>query len=197
MNKMMPFGISRHEVEFGECDWRRFLLSLGENPDRAGLQETPKRVAQAWAQWTCGYTQSPEAILKTFDDGGEAYRELVVVDGIPVYSHCEHHLAPFFGTAAVGYVPDGTIVGLSKLTRLVECYSRRLQVQERLTNQVAQALLEHLKPVAVGVVVRCRHMCMESRGIRSSGGKTTTSAFLGRLETDVALRAEFFRQMAE
>jgi len=115
-----------------------------------------------------------------------------VVSGIPVYSHCEHHLAPFFGTATVGYIPNGKIVGLSKLTRLVECFSRRLQVQERLTMQVAEALMAHLSPSSVGVIVRCRHMCMESRGIQKSGEETTTSALLGKIRMDAALRGEFF-----
>ena len=110
----------------------------------------------------------------------------------PVYSHCEHHLAPFFGKATIGYVPNGKIVGLSKLTRLVDCYAKRLQVQERLTIQIANALLTHLQPKAVGVVIRCRHLCMESRGIRTQGEETVTSAMLGELLNNQALRAEFF-----
>jgi GTP cyclohydrolase I len=114
------------------------------------------------------------------------------VRGIPVYSHCEHHLAPFFGFATIGYTPAGRIVGLSKLTRLVDCFAKRLQVQERLTMQVANALTEHLNPRAVGVVVRCRHMCMESRGIRTPGEETVTSALTGELLTNLGLRTEFF-----
>jgi GTP cyclohydrolase I len=168
---------------------------LGENPDRPGLIETPKRMTQAWGQWTFGYTQDPAEILKVFEDGAEGYDELVVLSGIPLYSQCEHHLAPFFGTASVGYVPNGRIVGLSKITRLVECFARRLQVQERLTNQIASAIMNNLNPGAVGVVIRCRHLCMESRGIRSVGGETTTSALLGRFQEDAGLRAEFFRQI--
>lgn len=182
---------SSREAAFGVEDWRRLLRTLGENPDRQGLRETPERVAKAWAHWTRGYAEDPATILKTFDDGGEHYNELIVVRQIPVYSHCEHHLAPFFGHAAVGYLPTGRIVGLSKLTRLVNCFAARLQVQERLTQQIAQSLAEHLHPKAVGVIVRCRHMCMESRGIAVAGEETVTSTLLGDLERSAALRAEF------
>ena len=176
---------------FTEHDWRRFLTSIGEDPDRPGLRETPARVAKAWMAWTAGYRQEPAEVLKTFEDGAEEYNELIVVRNIPVYSHCEHHLAPFFGKATVGYMPNGKIVGLSKLTRLVECFSRRLQVQERMTIQIANALMETLEPKAVGVVVRCRHLCMESRGIRTAGEETVTSAMLGELQPNLAMRTEF------
>jgi GTP cyclohydrolase I len=177
--------------QFTEHDWRRFLVSIGEDPDRPGLRETPARVAKAWMSWTSGYQQNPADVLKTFEDGAEQYNELIVVRNIPVYSHCEHHLAPFFGKATVGYMPNGKIVGLSKLTRLVECFSRRLQVQERMTIQIANALMETLEPKAVGVVVRCRHLCMESRGIRTAGEETVTSAMLGELQPNLAMRTEF------
>lgn len=175
---------------FTEQDWRRLLQHLGENPDRPGLLETPARVSKAWKHWTSGYDQDPAEILKVFEDGAEQYNELIVVRGIPVYSHCEHHLAPFFGTATVGYVPSGRIVGLSKLTRLVDCFAKRLQVQERLTSQIGETLLAHLQPKAVGVVVRCRHMCMESRGIRAIGEVTVTSAMLGELQQNLGMRTE-------
>ncbi|MGD9946285.1 MAG: GTP cyclohydrolase I FolE [Burkholderiaceae bacterium] len=175
---------------FTHSDWRRLLRSLHEDPDRPGLRETPSRVERAWEHWTSGYQQNPADILKVFEDGAEQYNELIVVRGIPVYSHCEHHLAPFFGTATVGYVPNGRIVGLSKLTRLVDCFAKRLQVQERLTRQVADALMSNLAPVAVGVVVRCRHLCMESRGIRAIGEETVTSAMLGELLTNLGMRTE-------
>lgn len=176
---------------FTHDDWRRLLRSLGEDPQRPGLLETPARVARAWEHWTSGYEQDPAEILKVFEDGAEQYNELIVVRNIPLYSHCEHHLAPFFGTATVGYIPNGRIVGLSKLTRLVDCFAKRLQVQERLTRQVADALMAHLQPTAVGVVVRCRHLCMESRGIRAIGEETVTSAMLGELLTNLAMRTEF------
>ena len=177
--------------EFSENDWRRLLTSLGEDPDRPGLHETPARVAKAWEHWTSGYGQNPVEVLKAFEDGAEEYNELIVVRGIPVYSHCEHHLAPFFGKATIGYLPKGKIVGLSKLTRLVDIFSKRLQVQERMTIQIANALMEVLEPKAVGVVVKCRHMCMESRGIRAIGEETITSAMLGELQPNLALRTEF------
>ena len=179
------------EQQFTEQDWRRLLVSLGEDPNRAGLVETPSRLVTAWKHWTSGYTQDPAELLKVFEDGAEEYNELIVIRGIPVYSHCEHHLAPFFGKATVGYVPNGKIVGLSKLTRLVNCFSKRLQVQERLTIQIANALMTHLEPKAAGVVIRCRHMCMESRGISTEGEETVTSAMLGELQPNLALRTEF------
>ena len=179
------------EPQFTEHDWRRLLISLGEDPDRAGLVETPSRVAKAWKHWTSGYEQDPAELLKVFEDGAEGYDELIMIRGIPVYSHCEHHLAPFFGTATIGYVPDGKIVGLSKLTRLVDCFSKRLQGQERLTVQIANAFMSHLEPKAVGVVIHCRHLCMESRGIRTQGEETITSAMLGELLSNLALRTEF------
>ena len=177
--------------EFNENDWRRFLKSVGEDPDRPGLLETPHRVSKAWKHWTSGYEQHPADVLKSFEDGAEEYNELIVVRNIPVYRHCEHHLAPFFGKATVGYMPDGKIVGLSKLTRLVDCFAKRLQVQERLTIQVANALMDHLQPKAVGVVIRCRHLCMESRGIKTAGEETVTSAMLGELQPNLAMRTEF------
>jgi len=182
---------------FDENDWRRFLKSLGEDPDRPGLIETPARVTKAWKHWSSGYSQNPVDVLKAFEDGAEEYNELIVVRNIPVYSHCEHHLAPFFGKATVGYMPDGKIVGLSKLTRLVECFAKRLQVQERLTIQVANALMEHLQPKAVGVVIRCRHLCMESRGIKTAGEETVTSAMLGELQPNLAMRTEFLHLARE
>ena len=192
---MMPARTAAlREIEddrFTETDWCRLLRHLGEDPSRQGLHETPSRIEQAWKHWTSGYASDPADILKVFEDGAEQYNELIVVRGIPVYSHCEHHLAPFFGTATVGYTPNGKIVGLSKLTRLVDCFAKRLQVQERLTIQVAEALMEHVEPLSVGVVIRCRHMCMESRGIRTPGEETVTSALLGEMRTNLGLRNEF------
>ena len=179
------------DEEFSEKDWRRLIKHLGDNPDRQGLLDTPGRVAKAWQHWTSGYEQDPAEILKVFEDGAEQYNELIMVRGIPVYSHCEHHLAPFFGTAVIGYTPNGRIVGLSKLTRLVNCFARRLQVQERLTMQIAEALMEQVAPLSVGVVIQCRHMCMESRGIQTVGEETVTSALLGEMRTNLGLRSEF------
>lgn len=176
---------------------KQLLLQLeGQRHDipgglREGLQETPARVAKAWAFWTSGYQEEASSILKVFEDGGENYDEAVVVKDIPVYSKCEHHLADIFGTATVAYIPNGRIVGLSKLSRLVNMHARRLQVQERLTNDVAEDLWRHLEPKGVAVLVRARHMCMESRGICQQGHHTITTALRGVYKTDPAARAEF------
>lgn len=176
-----------------EAGIRDLIESFGEDPDRGGLQETPERVTKAWKFWTSGYGQNPADVLKTFDDGAEGYDELICQGNIPVYSCCEHHMAPFFGVAHIGYIPDKRIVGLSKLSRVTDIFARRLQVQERLTQQIAHSLEEHLKPKAVGVVLRCRHMCMESRGIQRSGTITYTSALLGSFKTHGDARSEFLR----
>lgn len=168
----------------------RLLQFIGEDPARGGLIETPTRVAKAWEFWTSGYNVNPADVLKTFTDGATGYDEMVLVKDIPFYSHCEHHLAPFFGTVTIGYVPEGKIVGLSKLSRLVEVFARRLQVQEHMTVQIADALVDALSPKGVGVLVSARHLCMESRGISKQGHHTTTSALRGVLMENGA-RAEF------
>jgi GTP cyclohydrolase I len=170
---------------------RRLLAYIGEDPDREGLLETPVRFLKAWEEYTRGYRMNPEEILKSFEDGAQAVDEMVIVRDIPVYSLCEHHLAPFFGKAYVGYVPRKRILGLSKISRLVEIYGRRLQVQERLTNQIADALDTHLKPLGVAVVIECRHMCMESRGVRHTGTATVTSALRGSIKANADTRREF------
>jgi GTP cyclohydrolase IA len=167
------------------------LQYVGENPNRGGLQETPARVAKAWRHWCRGYGADIPALFKVFEDGAEKYDELVVVKDIPFYSHCEHHMAPFFGTATIAYIPNGKVVGLSKLARLLDAFAARLQVQERLTNQVADAMDMHLKPKGVGVVLRARHLCMESRGVCKQGHHTVTSAVRGMLKTDATARAEW------
>lgn len=169
----------------------KLIHGIGETFNRAGLRETPDRVAKAWEHWTQGYWQDPIAVLKTFKDGADGVDEMVFLGKIPFYSHCEHHLAPFFGVAHVGYIPNGAIVGLSKLPRLVEMYAQRLQVQERLCNQVADAMWEGLKPRGVGVVLQARHMCMESRGISKPGVVTVTSAVRGNFKDRPEVRAEF------
>lgn len=170
---------------------RELLTYIGENPDRGGLVETPDRVMRAWQFYSHGYKEQPHEVLKVFEDGAERVDELVLVRDIPVYSHCEHHLAPFFGVAHIGYIPNGRVVGLSKLARLTNVFARRLQVQERLTQQIAHALHEALRPVGVGVVVNCRHLCMEARGVRTSGSNTVTSCLLGALKDEGPARAEF------
>ena len=180
------------EVESSiEDNIRRLLQFVGEDPTRGGLLETPHRVAKAWQHWTSGYDKRPEDILKVFEDGADGCDEMVLVKDIPFYTHCEHHMAPFFGTATVAYIPDGKIVGLSKISRVVDIFARRLQVQERLTNQIADAINDSLSPKGVGVVVKARHLCMESRGICQQGHHTVTSALRGALKELPAARAEF------
>lgn len=172
-----------------EAAVREILIAVGEDPDRSGLKDTPKRVARAYAETFSGLHDDPEEVLGvTFDMDHE---ELVLVKDIPFYSTCEHHLVPFHGVAHVGYIPshDGRVTGLSKLARLVDVYARRPQVQERLTSQVADAIVRHLKPRGVIVVVDCEHMCMSMRGVRKPGAHTVTSAVRGQLH-DPATRAE-------
>jgi GTP cyclohydrolase I len=176
-----------------EDNVRRLLQYVGEDPERGGLLETPKRVAKAWAFWCSGYEQKPEDIMKVFEDGAEGVDEMVVVKDIPFYTHCEHHMAPFFGTATIAYLPNKKIVGLSKLSRLLDIYARRLQVQERLGCQVADAIMEHLDALGCGVVIKARHLCMESRGICKQGSSTTTSALRGLFKEDPAVRSEFLQ----
>jgi len=169
---------------------REILNNLDPNPTRQGLEETPERVAKAMQFWTSGYDKDPASVLKVFEDGGENYDEMVMVKDIPIYSRCEHHMASIFGTATIAYIPDGKIVGLSKLSRLADIFARRLQVQERLTAQIADSLWKHLEPKGVGVILRCRHECMEARGLCQQGHHTITSALRGVMSTGEP-RAEF------
>ena len=166
---------------------RELLLALGEDPDREGLQETPARVARAFKENFEGLWKSPEDVLTTtFDIGHE---ELAIIRDIEVFSHCEHHLTPFHGVAHVGYIPRGKITGLSKVARLVDLFARRPQVQERLTTQIADAMVKILDPMGVIVIIDCEHLCMSMRGVRKSQARTTTSAVRGVLR-DPATRAE-------
>ena len=185
-----------HDVVGAEVDLarleaavREILLAVGENPDREGLVETPARVARAYAEIFAGLRQNPEDVLvKTFDVDHE---ELILVRDIEVYSTCEHHLVPFHGVAHVGYIPStsGRVTGLSKLVRLVDVFAKRPQVQERLTTQIADALVEHLDAQGVIVVIEAEHLCMSMRGIRKPGARTITSAVRGQLRNP-ATRAE-------
>jgi GTP cyclohydrolase I len=173
-----------------EAAIRELLIALGEDPDRDGLRETPARVARAYAEIFAGLYVDPDTVLdKTFD---EDHRELVLVRDIPVSSFCEHHLLPFSGVAHVGYIPacSGHVTGLSKIARLVDLYARRPQVQERLTAQIADALVRKLDPRGVIVVIDAEHLCMAMRGIRKPGSRTTTSAVRGMFETSPSSRAE-------
>lgn len=168
---------------------REFLLAVGEDPDREGLQETPNRVARAYREVFAGIRTKPEDVLETFFEIG--HEELVLVKDIEVQSTCEHHLLPFYGVAHVAYIPEkgGRVTGLSKIARLVDVYARRPQVQERLTSQIADALTEHLGAQGVLVVIDCVHMCMSIRGVRKPGARTMTSAVRGQMRS-AATRAE-------
>jgi len=174
-----------------EDNIRRILQFAGDDPAREGLLETPARVAKALQFWFKGYSQKPEDVLKVFEDGAEGCDEMVIVKDIPFFSKCEHHMADIFGTASIAYIPNGKIVGLSKLSRILDVFARRLQVQERLTNQVADALAKHLDAKGVGVVIKARHMCMESRGVCQQGHHTVTSALRGVMREQPDTRAEF------
>ena len=179
------------EIDMGEVLIKQLLLRLGEDPKREGLKETPKRVMKAWDHWTNGYKLQAADVLKTFEDGAEGTDEMIIVRDIQLYSHCEHHMAPFFGKAHVAYIPNKRIVGLSKLARVVDIFAHRLQVQERLTNQVANAIWETLEPLGVGVVIEATHFCMCSRGVNKQGSTTVTSALRGAIKDKPEARAEF------
>ncbi|WP_020017936.1 GTP cyclohydrolase I FolE [Promicromonospora sukumoe] len=178
-----------YDAERAEAAVRELLLAVGEDPEREGLRDTPARVARAYREIFAGLRQEPEDVLTTTFDLG--HEEMVLVKDIEVYSTCEHHLVPFHGVAHVGYIPnvDGRITGLSKLARLVEVYARRPQVQERMTTQIADSLVEILEPRGVLVVVQCEHLCMSMRGVRKPGSRTITSAVRGVMR-DGATRAE-------
>jgi GTP cyclohydrolase IA len=181
-----PAPIDQERVERAV---RELLLAIGENPDRDGLKATPARVARSYTEIFAGMRQAPGDVLTTTFEIG--HNELIMVRDIEVYSTCEHHLVPFHGVAHVGYIPgrDGRVTGLSKLARLVDVYARRPQVQERLTTQIADALVEHLQPLGAMVVIECEHLCMSMRGVRRPGSRTITSAVRGQLR-DPATRAE-------
>jgi len=170
---------------------RQILVEIGEDPEREGLRATPDRMHRMYHELTAGYHVDPERLINraVFDVD---YSEMVVVKNIPFYSLCEHHLLPFFGSAHVAYVPDGRVIGLSKIPRIVEMYARRLQVQERMTQQVADFLMERLAPKGVGVVLDATHLCAAMRGIRKPGTVMTTAAVLGLFRRNDKTRAEFF-----
>lgn len=173
---------------------RGILEEIGEDPSRDGLRGTPERVHRMYAELTAGYHVDPDRLVNgaIFD---VAYSEMVVVKDIPFYSLCEHHLLPFFGTASVAYIPRGRVIGLSKIPRIVEMYARRLQIQERMTQQIADFVNERLDPQGVGVVIEANHLCAMMRGIRKPGTVMTTSAVLGLFRTRDRTRAEFFSHL--
>ena len=178
-----------------EAAVREILIAIGEDPDREGLVETPSRVARMYEEIFGGLEDDPTRHLKLFDESSE---EMVVVRDIPLYSMCEHHLIPFLGKAHIAYIPsDGRVIGLSKLARIVDCFARRPQLQERLTSQVADFLYENLKPMGVAVVIEAEHLCMTMRGARASGAKTMTSALRGTMRSNAKTRAEAMSLLTE
>ncbi len=169
---------------------RAILEALGEDPDREGLRKTPARVAEAWEFLTGGYREDPDSII----NGAlfaEDYQEMIVEKDIDFYSLCEHHMLPFHGKAHVAYIPRHKIVGVSKLARLVDAYAHRLQVQERLTNQIARTIMERIDPLGAGVVMEAEHMCMRMRGVQKQNSTIITSALLGAFQTQEKTRSEF------
>ena len=169
------------------------LRFIGEEPERDGLRDTPARVVKAWREMTAGYDDDPAEILsRTFEESSD---EMIILRGISFFSTCEHHMLPFYGQAVVGYLP-GKVVGISKLARLVTCFARRLQIQERMTRQIASAIETHLDARGVGVVLRAHHLCMGCRGVRQEETEMVTSSMLGTLRSDPTTRGEFLRLTA-
>jgi GTP cyclohydrolase I len=170
---------------------RTLLRWAGENPDREGLRDTPQRVTAAYAEWFSGYKTDPTKILaRTFEEV-EGYDEMVILRNVRFESHCEHHMAPIIGKAHVGYLPDKRVIGISKLARLVDAYAKRLQIQERMTAQIANALNEELRPLGVGVVIEALHGCMTTRGVHKTGLTMVTSQMIGAFRDDPSTRREF------
>ena len=190
MSLSVPLLTYRNDADAAEDAVSTLLRFIGEDPSREGLADTPARVVRAWREMTAGYQEDPAEILsRTFDESSD---ELIILRGISFYSMCEHHLLPFYGEACVGYLP-GKVVGISKLARLVNCFAHRLQVQERMTRQIADAIETHLHARGVGVVLRAHHLCMGCRGVRQQETDMVTSAMLGTLRTDATSRSEFLR----
>lgn len=189
-NNSATFANTEFDQARAEAAVRELLIAVGEDPDRQGLRETPARVARAYREMFAGLHSDPDELLDTTFD--EQHDEMVLVKDIPMYSTCEHHLVAFHGVAHVGYIPgrDGRVTGLSKLARVVDLYAKRPQVQERLTTQIADALMRKLDPRGSIVVIEAEHLCMAMRGIRKPGAITTTSAVRGQFKTDKASRAE-------
>jgi len=169
---------------------RKLLKEIGENPDREGLVRTPSRVAKSWEFFSRGYNQNLEDIINNAIFEEDA-KDMVIVRDVEFFSLCEHHLLPFFGKAHVGYIPNGKVIGLSKIPRIIDMFSRRLQVQERLTHQVAEVLQDVLNPIGVAVVMEGRHMCMQMRGVEKQNSFASTSAMLGQFRKSSETRSEF------
>jgi len=171
---------------------RQLLVLLGEDPQREGLHRTPQRVVEAWTALTRGYHEDADALIRSATFEVEA-NHMIIIKDIEIFSLCEHHLLPFFGRCHIGYIPKGRVLGVSKLARLADLYARRLQLQERMTNQIARALMDHLRPEGVGVVIEARHLCMMMRGVEKQNSSMITSAMLGSFHESIATRNEFLQ----
>lgn len=196
----MPSKYLKQELYDQECieslqdSYRNILTQIGEKPEREGLVKTPERVAKAMLFMTQGYDQDPLAIINSAKFQ-EEYKQMIIVKDIELFSLCEHHLLPFFGKAHIAYIPNGYITGLSKIARVVDCYARRLQVQERLTVQIRNCIQEALNPLGVAVVIEAAHTCMQMRGVEKQNSVTTTSAFTGVFLSQEKTREEFTRMI--
>ncbi len=187
----------RPSISEVEAAVRTLIRWAGDNPDREGLQDTPRRVARAYEDFFAGYQEDPVALLSaTFEDAG-GYDDMVLVRHIRFESHCEHHLVPIIGMAHVAYLPKSRVVGLSKIARVVDTFARRMQIQERMTSQIADTLQSVLQPRGVAVVVEAQHMCMTTRGVHKPGSTTVTQRWIGDFKTDANLRRDFWQGVGE
>ena len=189
MKKKKNIKPTRQEAEAAV---KTLLSFVGENADRPGLQETPKRVVRAYEDWFSGYNDDPKEVLKKTFDELEGYDEIIMLRDIRIESHCEHHIAPFIGSAHVAYLPNKRVVGISKLARITRIYMKRMQIQEKLTAQIAKCIQDVLKPKGVAVVIEAQHQCMTTRGIGTPGISMVTSQLLGKFRTDSSTRREFY-----
>ena len=176
---------------------RTLLKYAGEDPNREGLVGTPDRVVRAYSEWFDGYKQDPKSILERTFEETEGYDEIVILKGIRIESHCEHHMVPIVGEATVGYIPSNKVVGISKLARVVNAFGKRFQIQEKLTQQIADTIMEVLDCKAVGVIIKAKHLCISTRGIHQTNSKMITSTMLGAFKEDSTARAEFLRLSEE
>ncbi|MBL8664209.1 MAG: GTP cyclohydrolase I FolE [Candidatus Odyssella sp.] len=192
-----PSGAALPTREEAEAAVRTLLRWAGDDPDREGLRDTPRRVVSAYTEWFAGYREDPEAFLERTFSETEGYDEMVVLTDIRFESHCEHHVAPIIGRAHVAYLPDRRVVGISKLARLIEVYSRRLQIQEKMTAQIANALDRVLQPKGAAVIVEATHHCMTTRGVHKPGVTMVTSRMLGAFRNDPATRREFLAMVGD
>ncbi|WP_075655274.1 GTP cyclohydrolase I FolE [Pseudochrobactrum sp. B5] len=188
-------NVARPTKAEAEAAVKTLLLWMGEDPSREGVLETPKRVAKAYKELFSGYHQSPEEELGTVFEEVAGYKDMVLIKDIKFFSHCEHHMVPIIGKAHIGYLPNGSVVGLSKIARVVDMFAHRLQTQESMTAQIAHSIQNILKPLGVAVLIEAEHMCMAMRGIRKQGSTTLTTTFTGAFEQDVANQVRFMTML--